>query len=244
MRPVRDMSDVLGFDSWCRRCTGYNPCWVAPSPLWNAVMREHGGGPEKFSGIVCPGCFVQLAQEAGIAEIWRLYTPDPQIKLELTDREGWIWDQDTWLYRMPVEAVTVDPSLLAHQLVVLTEIAAEREAQDARWGQQNHKDGTAPDRGWVGAGFAERVRNHPMRDDRDYFQQWAKDRCASLFAGGQGTWEAILTEEWAEVVAEADEAKLRKELIQLAAVAVAWIEAIDRRTEEGESDGVQPASTT
>jgi hypothetical protein len=42
-------------------------------------------------------------------------------------------------------------------------------------------------------------------------------------------WVDILEEEVAEAAAESDPAKLRAELVQVAAVAVAWIEAIDRR---------------
>jgi malonyl CoA-acyl carrier protein transacylase len=43
------------------------------------------------------------------------------------------------------------------------------------------------------------------------------------------TWEHILTEEHYEAMAEEDPTRLREELIQVAAVAVAWVEAIDRR---------------
>lgn len=63
---------------------------------------------------------------------------------------------------------------------------------------------------------------------------WAKARCkaASENEGGDGsiTYEHILTEEWAEVISEEDPAKLREELVQLAAVAVAWIMKIDKES--------------
>ena len=45
---------------------------------------------------------------------------------------------------------------------------------------------------------------------------------------GQCTWLHILREEVFEAFAEDDPAKLRAELIQVAAVAVQWVEAIDR----------------
>lgn len=57
----------------------------------------------------------------------------------------------------------------------------------------------------------------------------ARRDCASAFRVGKGTWRHILQEEVAEAFAELDPAPLREELIQVAAVAVAWIEAIDRR---------------
>lgn len=53
--------------------------------------------------------------------------------------------------------------------------------------------------------------------------------CQSAFSTGDGTWHAILHEEVAEAFAESDPARLRAELIQVAAVALRWIDAIDSR---------------
>jgi len=94
---------------------------------------------------------------------------------------------------------------------VLGEIAAERAAQDAKWGEQNHPDGT-------GVHFAEIV-------DADV----AKMACQDAADGGYLDWLHILREEVAEAFAESNPVALRAELIQVAAVAVAWVEAIDRR---------------
>ncbi|HEX7993607.1 MAG TPA: hypothetical protein VF506_06760 [Streptosporangiaceae bacterium] len=93
---------------------------------------------------------------------------------------------------------------------VFIEIADERSRQDAKWGEQNHRDGTGG----------------------PTLRRWAEqDRaiCQEAFRKGVGTWRHILVEEVSEALAEDDPAKLRVELIQVAAVAVAWIEAIDRR---------------
>lgn len=104
---------------------------------------------------------------------------------------------------------------------VLVEVHNERTVQDARWGVQDHPDGTGPNEcAMVGAMF---VTN-------EYRRELARYRCDRMSEEGRGTWEHILTEEWAEVIAEDDTEKLRSELIQLAAVAVAWVQAIDRRT--------------
>jgi hypothetical protein len=94
---------------------------------------------------------------------------------------------------------------------VLQEVLAERIAQDAKWGEQNHPDGTG---------------NKSQQDRAEFARRW----CESAFASGYGTWADILTEEVAEAEAERDPVKLRAELVQVAAVATAWIEAIDRRT--------------
>lgn len=94
---------------------------------------------------------------------------------------------------------------------VLTDVAAERARQDAKWGEQNHPDNTggpAEGRAAIGARFA----------------------CELAAKEGTLTWRHILREEVAEAFAETDPMKLRAELVQVAAVACAWIEAIDRRT--------------
>jgi len=48
-------------EDFCHRCGGRNATWFAPSPLWNLAVRAKGE-PE----ILCPVCFIQLAEEAGI----------------------------------------------------------------------------------------------------------------------------------------------------------------------------------
>lgn len=103
---------------------------------------------------------------------------------------------------------------MGHQLGpdagVLAEVQAERERQDVKWGQQNHPDGTG---------------NTSQQKDADRARRW----CQDAFGAGYGTWSYVLAEEVAEANAERDPAKLRAELLQVAAVAVAWVDAIDRR---------------
>jgi hypothetical protein len=95
--------------------------------------------------------------------------------------------------------------------IVLGDVLTERERQDEEWGEQNHPDGT----GGPGTGH---VRTAGRR---------ACDVATSL---GNLTWRHILHEEVVEAFAERDPEKLRAELVQVAAVAAAWIEAIDRRS--------------
>lgn len=55
-------------EDYCHKCGGPNITWFAPSPIWNKSVREHG---EKE--ILCPVCFVQLAEAAGFnSAAWRL----------------------------------------------------------------------------------------------------------------------------------------------------------------------------
>lgn len=97
---------------------------------------------------------------------------------------------------------------------VLGEVQAERDRQDAKWGEQNHPDGTGL---------------HPER--QKMLADEAKALCDRAFREGFGAWSHILWEEVREAMAEEDPVRLREELIQVAAVAVNWIGAIDRRTE-------------
>jgi hypothetical protein len=113
---------------------------------------------------------------------------------------------------------------------VLSEVLAERIRQDDKWGQQNHRDGTGPDQGvldgWTASALAEAARNN----------------CQRHAEMGIVSWLDILGEEVAEALAEDDPAKLRAELLQVAAVAVAWIEAIDRRKAADPGDPRGPLS--
>ena len=95
--------------------------------------------------------------------------------------------------------------------IVIHEVYAERVAQETKWGEQNHPDGTGG-RGRVASANAARIA------------------CQSSAERGEVTFLDILAEEVAEAFAETDPELLREELIQVAAVAVAWIESIDRRT--------------
>lgn len=90
------------------------------------------------------------------------------------------------------------------------ELRDEREAQDAKWGEQNHPDGTGL---------------HYLKAEADK----ARHICDYAFEHQRGTWRHILAEEVAEAFAEKDPDKLRAELIQVAAVAQQWVAAIDRR---------------
>lgn len=97
----------------------------------------------------------------------------------------------------------------ADTLSVLRYVNAERQHQDVKWGEQNHPDGT-------------HARYTQLADE-------ARALCDEAATRGEVTWRHILTEEFFEATAETDEEKLRVELIQVAAVAVRWVEAIERR---------------
>lgn len=95
--------------------------------------------------------------------------------------------------------------------VVLDEVYDERQQQDQRWGEQNHPDRQGG------------VWDHAVRAD------WWKRENALRVKTDEIAWDGILLEEVYEALSETDPLLLRAELVQVAAVAAAWAEAIDRR---------------
>lgn len=108
----------------------------------------------------------------------------------------------------------------------LARVARERTAQDMKWGEQNHPDGTGDNQStW-------RALESPLFHETDStgVADAARDACNRNHQFGVGTWSDILLEEVAEAFAETEPRSLKEELLQVAAVAVAWVGAIERRT--------------
>lgn len=116
---------------------------------------------------------------------------------------------------------------------ILEEIELERIRQDKKWGEQNHIDGTGPDEMMTELPAYQNV----MRVD--HFAHWAKLDCQRRGGEVPDTWSAILLEEVTEAMEQRDPAKLRAELVQVAAVAAQWIEAIDRRPGSADSSDAE-----
>ncbi|MGH3240885.1 MAG: hypothetical protein ACRDNL_10910, partial [Spirillospora sp.] len=112
------------------------------------------------------------------------------------------------------EPMSHPPTLTA----VEREVRAERERIQACWGEQNHPDGTGP---------------RAVCPGRLIYAQEAADdaRRATNAAAKRGdlTWKHVLTAEVFEAFAEDDPEELRGELVQVVAVALEWIDALDRR---------------
>lgn len=91
--------------------------------------------------------------------------------------------------------------------LIFQEVAQENLRQDSLWGANRSKpDGTGPQ----------------YRDDAEA----ARTACDQA---SPATWRHILIEEVYEAIAEDDLELLREELIQVMAVAAAWISDIDNR---------------
>jgi hypothetical protein len=93
---------------------------------------------------------------------------------------------------------------------LLAEVADEMARQDAKWGEQNHPDGTG-------------------RPSDDSMARMARNATNHAALSGRLTWRLILAEEVAEAFAEVDPVALREELVQIEAVCAQWRRALDRR---------------
>lgn len=91
----------------CQRCHNQNVySWHAPSPLWNAVMRDKETGTDVYS-VVCPTCFSRLVEEAGIGSftadgasrtIWCFKPHNLKVETLWIDPDGRVWDSSECLW--------------------------------------------------------------------------------------------------------------------------------------------------
>lgn len=100
----RDPADPEHPEATCERCGRPNaPTWHAPSPLWNAVLRDPATGADAFS-VLCPPCFAELAEARGLRYYWH-FGPHADVAALWTDRDGRAFDagQCMWVDPPDVE---------------------------------------------------------------------------------------------------------------------------------------------
>lgn len=105
-------------------------------------------------------------------------------------------------------------------MTALVDVIDEMVRQDAKWGKQNHHDGTGP-------------RTFPVIRTGYAFEMAAvfTHETDSAARRGEVTWRHIFLKEVFEALAENNPSRLRAELVQVAAVAVQWADAISRRSD-------------
>lgn len=106
----------------------------------------------------------------------------------------------------------VDKEEKSDRSLVMSDVVKERRRQTDKWGEQHHPDGTGFD---VYQREADEYKS--LNDDIERI-------------GSDAQWAFILLEEVYEALSESNREKLREELVQVAAVAVAWIEDLDSRS--------------
>lgn len=109
----------------CYRCGRTCAIWFAQSPLWNAVIRggSIAGDPE-FHDMVCASCFMELAEERGIATRFRVIAEEVTVELETVTPSGRVWDETRFLW---VEATPTTNRAQAREFIA-TARALLREA--------------------------------------------------------------------------------------------------------------------
>lgn len=131
---------------------------------------------------------------------------------------------------------------------VLADVVAERKRQDDKWGPDTGPSFNVDPRAFVTAAAPYQAVAFAAYRHGIIGEQAAKNVCDTAFRLGRGSWAHILIEEVAEAFSAAvgyDYAKhcatelawddqlaaLRSELVQVAAVAVKWVEHLDRQTQ-------------
>lgn len=107
---------------------------------------------------------------------------------------------------------------------VCVEILKERTRQDSKWGADRDHPSISLVLDVTHATEARKCAEYGIPSPA-----LARHECDQ--AGTNVTWAHIAVEEMSEAVGASTEAGRREELVQLAAVCVAWIESIDRRNQ-------------
>ena len=111
---------------------------------------------------------------------------------------------------------------------IFNEITEEIKSQDAKWGEQNHPslDQTLLNRI---SGCTEKRMAEEYEIPN---QERAKILCNIHAKRKTLTFAHIAVEELSEAICTFNESEMRKELVQLAAVIVQWVQTIDRRSKK------------
>lgn len=121
--------------------------------------------------------------------------------------------------RCPTHGGWVHPSGRCATYAVLNDVAEERARQFAKYGtNEATPHGTGPEVRWLGpyTGDSASAVEATLRND---YEDYEEDQPV--------TWVHLLREEVAEAFAEDDPVRLRAELLQVAALAVSWVEKLD-----------------
>lgn len=56
---------------YCHKCGGPNVVWFTSNAMWDKAVTK-----AKEPGILCPTCFIQLAEAAGFYGVWKVSLHD------------------------------------------------------------------------------------------------------------------------------------------------------------------------
>ena len=113
---------------------------------------------------------------------------------------------------------------------IYEEILLERHQQDLKWGVQDHPSISDKISKGPNSNVMDKICRYygiPTQDKAQYdVEKAAKE--------GNLSWSHIAVEELSEVISATSEEHRRHELIQLAAVCIAWCENIDRKKKDND----------
>lgn len=82
----------------CERCQRPYRGWVAASPLWNAVVRGGSINGEEVYAFLCPNCFMEIAEDSGIASGFQLRAASASgLETETPSGRFWSDHQFRWV---------------------------------------------------------------------------------------------------------------------------------------------------
>lgn len=123
-------------EGFCEHCGRVNVVWFAPSPIWNKVVREPNGGADVM---LCPTCFVQLAEIAGIRSTGWAVIPERSVgdfRESATELAEWIgihpkWSRESLIFTIEsalADAARVRAIAAAKEIVAQAINVTERDA--------------------------------------------------------------------------------------------------------------------
>jgi len=122
---------------------------------------------------------------------------------------------------------------------VYEEVQSERNRQDEKWGIQDHPSISDNIVAGPSSNLSERINRYygiPTIDKAKY----VADEAANKY---DLTWGHIAVEELCEVIGADNEIHRRHELVQLAAVCIAWIDCLDRKMNKEKTSKEDDTST-
>jgi hypothetical protein len=112
-------------------------------------------------------------------------------------------------------------------IAILERVFEERVRQVAQYGHNDDlEDGTGPDVQWLKGTDI----NLDLRTATEIEQAFRHEYENHEERNGKPTWMHLVREEIGESFAESDPERLEAELIQVAALAVSWIESLEKRS--------------
>lgn len=84
----------------CEHCGRKYRVWSAASPIWNATVRGGECGANEEFGFLCANCFMELAEDRGVATLFRV-TAERTRPLDAKTADGRVWSDEHFQWVNP-----------------------------------------------------------------------------------------------------------------------------------------------